>query len=216
MAKIEGGITSRPSGRLGNIIFGAARTQAGKVVTAREAVDPSNPNTPAQQSQRTKFSESLDIVQAIGPSVYQEDWNRARGQLPGFQSWMSVLLENINDQEEVSPPSDVPLGDLPFPATWSVSSGAGVGEIDLTWDTSTPAGADAADQAVAVAIPVNPGDRPSAGAAFTDLSAERQDGSVSFVAGSTGTDVVVGLYFRADDPDVSPLTLAAFRQGTTG
>lgn len=215
-AKIAGGITSRPSGRLGNIIFGAARTEQGKVVTAREAVDPSNPNTTAQQTQRTKFSESLSIVQDIGPSVYQEDWNRARGQLPGFQSLMQILLNNIDDSEVLSPPPDIPLGNLHFPDTWTLQAGLSPGDAEFTWDTATPGGASATDTAVMVLIPADAATRGNFAAAYAEVGDDRSAGSDQISTGvGAGVDMIGGLYFRASDPSAPPLSLAKFDVFTT-
>lgn len=121
MAIIDGGVTGRPSGKLGGLIFGAARTRDGKAVTVREAVDPSNPRSPEQQQQRGKFSQALNITKALGPTIYQEDWNRAVGQLPGFQGLMSIFLDQIDDNDDLQPPDDVPLGDLHFPDTLDVT-----------------------------------------------------------------------------------------------
>jgi len=122
MAIIDGGVTGRPSGKLGGLIFGAARTRDGKAVTVREAVDPSNPRTPEQQQQRGKFSQALNIVKKLGPTIYQEDWNRAIGQLPGFQGLMSVFLDQIDDNDDLQVPDVVPLGDLHFPDSLTVGA----------------------------------------------------------------------------------------------
>ncbi len=122
MAKVKGGITGRPAGKVASLIFGAARGREGKVVTVRELVAPSNPRTPEQQAQRGKFQSSLAYVQGWGPDVYQSDWNRSVGQLPGFQSMMSILLNNIQGTpERLTPPDDRQLGSLHFPDSFSAS-----------------------------------------------------------------------------------------------
>src|SRR3972149_3079354 len=92
MARHEGGIFSRPRGKTGGIVFGAARTREGKLVTSRLLVAPSNPNTADQQEQRSVFTQSLQCVRSLGASIYQEDFNRAIAQLPGFQAVMSILM----------------------------------------------------------------------------------------------------------------------------
>lgn len=133
MAVIIGGLHGRARGNVGGIIYGAARSRAGKVVTARELVIPANPNTAAQQNQRSKFASVLDTVRAIGPDTYRDNWNRSVGQLPGFHSLESILLHVISDEDvyDEAPP-DTPLGTLHFPNEYAVTSEA-VGTIDITF-----------------------------------------------------------------------------------
>ena len=133
-AIITGGLHGRPRGNVAGVVYGAARTRTGKAVTARELVSPSNPQTPAQVLQRHIFSESLDATKRLSASLWQDDWNRAVGQLPGFQSMMSILLNNTDALEDFNTPSDTPLGDLHFPITFTVVTGAGpTRTIDVAW-----------------------------------------------------------------------------------
>jgi len=135
MAKIVGGILGNPSGATGGLVFGSARSRLGKVVTARSKVSPSNPNTTAQQAQRTIFARSLYIVRGWTADLWQVYFNRAIGQLPGFQSIMSILMNNVGSTGLFDPPADTPLGSLHFPATVTWSSGAVAGDVKVTWST---------------------------------------------------------------------------------
>lgn len=145
MAKLTGGLHGRAAGNVGGIIYGAARTRLGKVVTARELVIPANPQTAAQTNQRDKFLASLRASRAAGPDFYQEDWNRSVGQLPGFQSLMSILLHAIDDDNKFLVAPDVtPLGTLHTPATITWEWGVGT-EITLTWSTEAGDNGDPAD-----------------------------------------------------------------------
>lgn len=216
MANIDGGVTGRPSGKLANIVFGAARTREGKQVTARELVKPSNPQTTAQQNQRSSFSSALDIVKAIGPSIYQEDWNRAVGQLPGFQSLQSIFLNNLDGNQLLTPPPDTPLGNLHFPDTWSADPGASNGEIDFTWSTETPGAATGQDTAVVFGMCADPMVRDNTDPAYTLTTAQRTDGAVSLPVVNEGQTNVVALYFRADQNDAPPLSLAAWDETLSG
>ena len=110
MAILEGGIFSNPRGKTGGIVFGAARTRTGKKVTSRLLVPPSNPNTAGQQTQRGKFADALAIVRLIGSSFYQADWNRAIGQLPGFQSMTSVFLNALDSSKSIGVIPSINLG----------------------------------------------------------------------------------------------------------
>lgn len=216
MAKIPGGITSRPSGQLGNIIFGAARTPEGKVATAREAVDPSNPNTPAQQNQRSKFAQAVQVTQDLGPGIYQENWNRAIGQLPGFQSWVSMLLDNITDADLLEPPADRPLGNLHFPSTWSANTPPGAGAIEFSHDTGNGDNGTANDVAVVVAIEADLPASRDRDVAIVDPGPTRSNGTVQFSVGQDGTDYVVGLWFRGAGSAQGLISQAQFLTMTSG
>lgn len=215
MAKIPGGITSRPSGQLGNIIFGAARTASGKVATAREAVAPSNPNTSAQQAQRSQFQMAVAIVQALGPDIYQEDWNRSVGQLPGFQSWQSILLNNMDNSDLLSAPPDRQLGSLHVPDSISASTGAAAGEIDLTWSTETGANGADGDAAVVLAIEAPaPSDR-SRDVLVSRADSDRSDGAFTATVAQDATDYVLGLYFSGGGRGESALSTCRFLVATS-
>lgn len=112
MSVLTGGIFSRPRGQMGGVVFGAARTRAGKLVTSRLKVIPSNPNTAAQQTQRTKFAQCQDIVRRLGASVYQGVWNRSVGQLPGFQSMQSIFMNQMDSSFDLTLVNDINLGTL--------------------------------------------------------------------------------------------------------
>lgn len=216
MAKIPGGITSRPSGQLGNIIFGAARTPEGKVATAREAVDPSNPNTPAQQNQRSKFAQAVQATQDLGPGIYQEDWNRAIGQLPGFQSWVSMLLDNITDADLLEPPADRPLGNLHFPSTWSANTPPGAGGIEFSHDTGNGDNGTSSDEAVVVAIEADLPSGRDRDVVKISGGLPRSNGTIQFSVNQNGTDYVIGLWFRGAGSADGLISQAQFLTMTSG
>ncbi len=146
MAKLRGGLFGRPSGQVQNLVIGAARDRTGKVATARELVIPANPNSAAQQVQRGKFKDVLRTVRDIGPTEYQTYWNRGIGQLPGFQSLMSVLLRSINESYVYTDPPDVPLGTLHESDTLTIVSGGSAGQIAVTWSTENGSNGTANDK----------------------------------------------------------------------
>lgn len=145
MAIVTGGILGRPRGKTSGIVFSSARGRLGKVVTAREFVIPSNPQTADQTAQRSIFKRSLVIVKGWGPDLYQIDFNRAVQQLPGFQSCMSFIMNNVDASGIFTVPPDLPLGDLHFPATLSIEGGTASGEVDITWSTEAGANGTSAD-----------------------------------------------------------------------
>jgi hypothetical protein len=152
MAKQIGGPLGRTSGKVAGLVFGAARSRTGKVVTVREKVTPSNPNTPDQSAQRSIFKAALDRVKLVGPDVYSDDFNRAVGQLPGFQSMMSLLLKNRDAGGDFKEWPDVPLGDLHYPDTVDITTGGTSGNISFEWSTEHGTNGASDDQIVMLAI----------------------------------------------------------------
>ena len=134
MSILKGGIFSKPSGKTGGIVFGAARTRTGKLVTARELVPPSNPNTSLQQTQRSKFKSALDLVRRIGADTYRSAWNRSVGQLPGFQSLESIFLNQMAANKDITLVNDVNLGILHYPNSVTTSSPS-AGNLSVTWSS---------------------------------------------------------------------------------
>lgn len=198
MAKLEGGIFSRPRGKTGGVVFGAARTRNGKVVTSRLLVAPSNPRTAAQVSQRNIFSNALFIVRTLGASIYQSDWNRAIAQLPGFQGMMSIFMNNMDDQFILTAPAETNLGVLHVPDQFSAGPGAAGGEFDLTWSTEIAGQASAADTAVILAIDNGASGVGENRIVQVDTSAIRTDGAITIDMGDAGSEPIFALYFRGE------------------
>lgn len=177
MATLKGGIFSRPAGKTGGLVFGAARTRQGKLVTSRLLVPPSNPQTPAQVLQRNKFSESLNTVRRWSPSIYKTDFNRSVGQLPGFQSMESILLTQIDSSLNFSFITPVNLGTLHFPNTVSLHTNSG-GELEFNFSTENGDNGTANDIPVIILVTTSPTNRNDLkGVAFTTV-ATRSTGAV--------------------------------------
>jgi hypothetical protein len=128
MGKMSHGLFSKPSGKVGGITFGSARTQNGPQVTVRENVPPSDPKTPAQITQRSKFTSTANIIKQIGSDVYDPDFKRSVGQLAGYQSLFSIYLNAMESDAPDFTLSNTPesqdLGDLHLPDSFSYYKGA--------------------------------------------------------------------------------------------
>jgi hypothetical protein len=196
MARLEGGIFSRPRGKTGGVVFGAARTREGKMVTSRLLVSPSNPNTAAQQAQRGIFKYALWLVRTIGSAIYRVDWNRAISQLPGFQSLMSVFMNNLTSAGQMSLAIEtVNLGTLDVPDALAVSTGSASGELDVTWGATVVTGS-ASDTLVLIAM----SEFPDAGEVTRQVEINtaqlRSGGSYTFTGLTGGAEYVVAAYCR--------------------
>lgn len=197
MAKVIGGLHGRPSGNVGGIIYGGARTRTGKVVTARELVFPSNPKTTDQQLQRRKFKQSLYATRHLAAALWQDYFNRAIGQLPGFQSMMSIILDNTDDTEEMTVPPDTPLGNLHFPETYAMVTGdMDPKSIDVTWSAELGLNGTVDDLlrifGIAV-VAVNIDERPAD--AFISV-VKRSEMAITIDLPDTATDYVFGSFFE--------------------
>lgn len=196
MARLTGGIFSSPSGHNNGLVFGKGRTRDGKKTTVRELVKPSNPNTVAQQAQRSRFSAALQVVQELGRSIYQFDWNNAVNELPGFHSLMSRLIDATTDQGDViTPPEATSLGSRHFPDTFSAS--AGTDQIEVSWSVEVGDIGDPTDIAKIIAIQASDVGPEYDRSVIIDTSTTRTDGSASLSApGVASGDFVIGLWFE--------------------
>jgi hypothetical protein len=197
MAILTGGLHGRPSGNVGGIIYGGARTRTGKVVTARELVFPSDPKTALQTLQRRKFSQSLYATRHLAAAVWQDYFNRAIGQLPGFQSMMSIILDNTDDTEELTVPPDTPLGNLHFPETFSIDIGTvDTGDVRVEYTAEVGLNGTVGDlfRIFAVSVPAaNIDERP----VHVDFgTSTRADSPVVVTCPLAGHDYVFGAFFE--------------------
>jgi hypothetical protein len=196
MAKLDGGVFSRPRGKTGGLVFGAARTRQGKVATVRQLVPPSNPNTAAQQTQRTKFKEALEIVRQIGKSIYGSDWNRAISQLPGFQSMMSIFMNNMDDQYNLTLPAETNLGSLYTEGIDLLEQGA-TSSVDLSMHnadggpTGTPG-----DLIVGILIATAAGPSASERQVFAEVGSDRANATLPIPVDDKTAEFLAGGYYR--------------------
>ncbi len=196
-AIIRGGLHGRPSGNVAGVIYGGARTRTGKVVTARELVFPSNPRTPDQLLQRRKFKQSLFATRHLAAALWQGYFNRGIGQLPGFQSMMSIILDNTDDAEEMTVPPDTPLGNLHFPETYTIVTGMGApAEVDVTWSAELGLNGTADDlirHFIIAVVAENVDERPAVSAIGV---VKRSEMAVTLTCPDTGKSYVFGSFFE--------------------
>lgn len=190
MAIVTGGITGNVSGQVAGGVFSEARGRTGKLNTVRQKVIPSNPRSTEQTTQRTKFSDVIAIVRALGPRAYRFDWDRAIGQLPGFQSWTSVLLDNMDSDRLLTVPPSISLGTLPPFTDLEAAASATAGQIDFTWSATTQPPGAATDILNVAAIPAAAADRDPTPAIFFENVAARSVASGS-ITGLTAGDAYI-------------------------
>jgi hypothetical protein len=214
-ATLDGGIFSNPKGTLAGIVFGAARTRQGKLVTARRKVDPSNPNTAAQQEQRTKFSEAQFIVRSLGVDIYQSDFNRSIGQLPGFQSMQSIYIKQIDASFELNLVTNINLGTLPKVTGLGAAAGS-AGQIDVSWTGGQSSPATTDDVIVILAVATTAANRALSGGIVVN-SSEVRDSEVVTVSGLlSGVEYQMYVYARGAGTAEGLLSVTQIVTGTSG
>jgi len=197
MAKLIGGLHGRPSGNVGGVVYGAARTRLGKVVTARELVYPSNPSSAGQVIQRRIFTGSLYATRHLASGLWQDDFNRSIGQLPGFQSMMSILLNNTDNSFVLTAPPDTPLGNLHIAGSMAIVTGlTNGGDVDLSWTAETGLNGTVNDLLGVFTVEVAEGSAGVRSAVDRSLAVVRSDTSVTIPTGSSATDWIVAVYWK--------------------
>lgn len=196
-AKLSGGLHGRVAGSIGGIVYGAARTRTGKVVTAREWVMPGAITDSDVLKQRLIFKCSLHAVRYLGEGLWQADFNRAIGQLPGFHSMMSILLKATDRTTRVlGEPPDTPLGSLFAPGVAFTTHGMDAGSIVATWSGALgPNGTDA-DVLNFFGCEAAGSEEGIRGAVDWTTSAVRSDLTVDIPTGSSATDWIAAVYFQ--------------------
>lgn len=216
MAKVLGGLHGRASGNVSGIVYGAARTRTGKVVTARELVFPSNPQTAAQVLQRLKFKQALYATRHLTATIWQDWFNRAIGQLPGFQSMMSIILENTDASEEFQVPPDTPLGNLHFPDTYAVATGAGASKtVDITWSTELGLNGTDNDEFKFLAISVPATNTDQRDVHYNTGANVRSGGSITLTCNLAAHDYVFGAFLEGTGSADGLLSPCVYDQQTT-
>jgi len=207
MAVLQGGIFSRPRGKTGGIVFGAARTRQGKLVTSRLLVPPSNPNTAGQQQQRTKFSDCLSVVRRLGASIYQSDFNRSVGQLPGFQSMESIYLNQMDGSFDLSLVNEVNLGILHFPDTFA---GAIIADTTLqcTWTDELGSNGTVADKVKILVVGKGTTERAGLLGVTKSITAVRSDTTVNITLDTGVGEVAVYAYMEGAGTAAGLLSVA--------
>ena len=170
MARHAGGIFSNPRGTTSGLVFGAARTPQGKVVTSRQHVIPHNPRTTLQTANRNNWLGAVAAVRALGSTIYLDAFNRAIGQLPGFQSMMSMLKQiKGGDQTVLRTPATANIGTLAPLVGLVYSTISGDHPISITWTGRGVGDQDANDTVGILLITKQLEYQPVMGAAGSDL-----------------------------------------------
>jgi len=216
MAKVINSVLGNVRGKIGDLVGGAARDAYGKVSTLRVWARPTNPNTAAQALQRNKFKAAVQMTRNLGPSFYQTDWNRATGQLPGFQSLVGIFTDSIDDTLTLEAPADTPLGTLHTPATITIATSVTTNQVTFTWTTEVGQNGDAADEVVLFAIRADDDANLRYLTFEDDTSYTRTDGTGELDMDEDDIPYCCGIYLRGTLGEPQGLSVCEWAVVSTG
>jgi hypothetical protein len=182
MAKHEGGIYSRASGKLAATVFSQARTRQGKQQTSRQLISPLNPKTPAQQHNRQVFSNSIRGAEFLDQATREALFNRTVTKLSGFNNLTSIIRNgmtyNAANFTLTTTPADIPKNGLHFPDTISFVQTFG-NPLVITWSTELGSNGANNDDVHTFVIGISSYDTTGASRGNNTGSATRSTGTLS-------------------------------------
>lgn len=203
-AVLTGGILGPVKNKVGNVVgamwFG--------VNYVRAYVIPSNPNTEAQQKQRTFFATIVAAAKLILSTVIQPYWNPFHSQYSGFNAFCK---KNLDDMTAPFNYADliVSQGSLePEIITDAIYAGADVG---VSWSSSGQGNGDPSDLPVVVVY-----DSVNNVAFVSDALTNRDSGDqiVTVGGGRDATDLKAYLFFYRGSGDTLEVSSSDYAQVT--
>ena len=205
MAKFPNGIMGAFIGKIGGIvgfkIFG--------INAARTYVKPANPNTAAQQANRSVWAELVILMRQVLGSVIQLYWNPFASGMSGANLWMSVNKSATGSTLDYSL-LKMAEGSLEgAPITSAIYSGAGV---TVSWNATPSGNGLDDDKSVAVVY-----DKVNKVAFITDGTEERQDGGTGVVVGTgrTASNLECYLFVHRGSGDTLEISNSSHDTATT-
>lgn len=98
MGKILSGILSKVSGKVAGVVGGSWKD----VAYLRAYVKPANPNTAAQQTQRTKFSDCVDFAKPLVGPVFNAYTDKFQKSMSGFNFFIKRNIAEFDGSVDYS------------------------------------------------------------------------------------------------------------------
>jgi hypothetical protein len=187
-AVLEGGILGTVRNKVGNVI---AATWKGVNYVKAYAV-PANPNTAAQQTQRTFFAAIVRAAQLILTTVIQPWWDPFATKQSGFSRFMQVNLLGMSTPFDYAD-MVVSQGNLESETPTVVTYDTATGIFNCDWTPSGLGNGENTDDAHVIVYD------PANDIAFVDAGSQRVDEGSSFNIGTgrTATQMACYLFFTA-------------------
>lgn len=130
MGKILSGILGGFSGKVGPVVGGKWKD----IDYMRSYVIPSNPNTPGQQTVRTKFAKLVEMSRGLLAAILQPYWDPFQSSMSGFNAWISANYSLLDGSNLLTANNIMSKGTLEGLYTIIGSYVSGTGVVTVTWD----------------------------------------------------------------------------------
>lgn len=90
-AVTEGGVLGKAKGKVGNVVFSEWKGKN----TIRAHVEPANPQTQAQQDNRSQFGYLAEVASALNAGLLQPFWDPLEDGESGFNTFVKENMANI-------------------------------------------------------------------------------------------------------------------------
>jgi hypothetical protein len=130
MGKINSGILGGFSGKVGPVVGGKWKS----IDYMRSYVIPANPNTPAQQTVRTKFSALIVYAKAVLTSLIHTYWDPFHSDMSGFNAFVSKNYHELGTGNVIDSSCVMSQGSLE-PLSSLVSATIVGTDVDVVWSS---------------------------------------------------------------------------------
>lgn len=152
MGKILSGILGPVTGKVGPVVGGTWKDQA----YVRSYVIPANPNTVAQQAQRTKFGECVDFAKLLVGQVFNVYTDPFLKSMSGYNFFIKRNIDVFDGSTDYSA-LKLTEGKLAVPAIISVVPDESDARAVVTFDTTNGSNGAATDKVFACVYNVDTG-----------------------------------------------------------
>lgn len=128
MAKIRSGILGNIRGKVAGVVGG----QFKDVNYLREYVKPANPNTAAQQTQRTKMADCVEFAKPLVGPIFNEYTDKFQKSMSGFNFFIKRNIAEFDGSPDYSV-LKITEGKLSAISTLASTYTPGTGLLSLTW-----------------------------------------------------------------------------------
>jgi len=129
MGVILQGILGGFSGKVGPVVGGNWKG----IDYMRGYVVPANPNTPAQQTQRTKFGKAVAYARQILATLLNVYWDPFAVEMSGFNRWIQLNIGELDVSNEITVDNIMSTGTLESIRAL-ISATVNGDDIDIVWD----------------------------------------------------------------------------------
>lgn len=152
-------------------------------------VIPANPNSVAQQAQRTKFKTVIALAQNLIPTLISTFWNPFAVGMSGFNAFVKNVFPNVSSTGLIQVGCQVAKGTLENVGTLTAVYTTGTGNLNIAWNDVISGNGELTDNINFLAIKSTDNSILGYGATVASRGDAQQD--VTIHSGETATNVIV-------------------------